>query len=60
MKNTKNLIQLASQRISETEMKDIYGGGKACSAASCDHDIHTSVNNTLDVMRKNNPPVALR
>jgi bacteriocin-like protein len=62
-----NLLQLSSQLMTDKEMQNVSGGQyipggpyypKPCSPSSgaC-HDIHSSVNNGLDNMRKNNPPV---
>lgn len=52
-----NLLQLSSQLMAESEMKEVYGSGVACYPSNCNNDVHTSVNNLLDNMRKNNPPI---
>lgn len=65
MKTSKktNLLQLSSLLLAESEMQNVHGGemenvyegGVACSPSNC-NDVHTSANNCLDNMRKNNPP----
>ena len=52
-----NLLQLSSQLMAESEMKDVYGSGVKCHPSNCNNDVHTSANNCLDNMKKNNPPI---
>lgn len=52
-----NLLQLSSQLMAESEMKDVYGSGVKCRPSNCNNDVHTSANNCLDNMKKNNPPI---
>lgn len=59
-----NLLQLSSQFMAESQMKnvhggaeDVYGEGVACGPSNCNGDVHTSVNNALANMRTNNPPI---
>ena len=60
MKKSVNLLNLSAEMMAENEMNDVLGGKKApvaCGPSNCKSDVHTSVNNALDNMRKNNPPV---
>ena len=52
-----NLLQLSSQLMAESEMKDVYGSGVKCRPSNCNNDVHTSANNCLDNMKKYNPPI---
>lgn len=39
------------------EMNEIIGSGVECRPSNCKNDVHTSVNNCLENMRVNNPPI---
>ncbi len=52
-----NLLQLSSRLMTESEMRDVFGKGVACHPSDCGKEIHISVSNGLNNMRKNNPPV---
>lgn len=54
-----NLFSIS--KLNSLEMNEVIGSGVpadgvACNASNCKKDIHTSVNNTLENMRVNNPP----
>lgn len=38
-------------------MNEIIGSGVECRPSNCKNDVHTSVNNCLENMRVNNPPI---
>ena len=60
----KNMNLLSVSKLDPDKMNEIVGGGKsdtiggvACNPSNCKNDVHISVNNALENMRINNPPI---